>query len=303
MFFPNWDILIVDDEPDVLSITKLALRGVKVFGLPVKIHTARSKEEAIKVLESMKIAGAPQTMVSVALVDVVMETDKAGLELCEYIRNDLKNKTMQLYIRTGQPGVAPERKVIDVYDISGYFTKIEATEPKLYTLVKSGIRQWFSLWYANGLLEATNLAVMKSRTKKEMFALLKFEETGFEDEGGSAFTGFILEGKTISDRPAQAKALAEELKHMQPAYSTPEGHALIVDGTRHMVKVNATSETAEYGYVANTTMELPRALYEMTFQNGLILAMLYKRAVGAKPLKPVKRATGKVVKKAVRKPA
>ena len=34
--------------------------------------------------------------------------------------------------------------VLDRYDINGYFTKVEATEDKLYSLVKSGVRQY--LW-------------------------------------------------------------------------------------------------------------------------------------------------------------
>jgi hypothetical protein len=71
-----------------------------------------------------------------------MESDTAGLELCDYIRNTMHNSVAQLYIRTGQPGVAPERDVIDKYDITGYFTKVEATEDKLYTIVKSGVRQY-----------------------------------------------------------------------------------------------------------------------------------------------------------------
>ena len=40
MFFHEWNILIVDDEPDVLTVTKLALKDVNVYGLPIKIFTA-----------------------------------------------------------------------------------------------------------------------------------------------------------------------------------------------------------------------------------------------------------------------
>jgi len=45
------------------------------------------------------------------LIDVVMETDTAGLELCQYIREKMKNQLTRIYIRTGQPGIAPERTV------------------------------------------------------------------------------------------------------------------------------------------------------------------------------------------------
>jgi CheY-like chemotaxis protein len=50
MFFSEWNVLVVDDEPDVLSVTKLALRDVKVYGLPIKVHTAKSKADAIELL-------------------------------------------------------------------------------------------------------------------------------------------------------------------------------------------------------------------------------------------------------------
>src|ERR1051326_4599666 len=140
MFQKQWPILLVDDEPDVLAVTRLALKNIRVDGVPLRLSTAGSKAEAIELLSgSFGRAAAPYF--AVAFIDVVMETEHAGLELCEYIRQDLRNQTTQLYIRTGQSGVAPERSVIDLYDINGYFTKVETTEDKLYSLVKAGVRQ------------------------------------------------------------------------------------------------------------------------------------------------------------------
>jgi len=40
MFQKEITVLAVDDEPDVLSVTKLALRGMHVGGLPLKVYTA-----------------------------------------------------------------------------------------------------------------------------------------------------------------------------------------------------------------------------------------------------------------------
>ncbi|MCB0064722.1 MAG: hypothetical protein KDE19_21510 [Caldilineaceae bacterium] len=141
MLFKEWEMLLVDDEPDVLHVSKLAMQNFEVYGLPLKIHSARSKAEAIAFLHSR-----PQIhwALAVAFIDVVMEDDAAGLDLCQHIRTTMGNRLTQLFIRTGQPGVAPERTVIDRYDINGYFTKAEATEDKLYSLVKSGVRQY--LW-------------------------------------------------------------------------------------------------------------------------------------------------------------
>src|SRR4029077_12477468 len=102
---------------------------------------AKSKAEAVELL-SGSLGGVLLPYIAVAFIDVVMETDHAGLELCHFIRETLKNRLTQIYIRTGQPGVAPEREVIDRYDINGYFSKVETTEDKLYSLVKAGIRQF-----------------------------------------------------------------------------------------------------------------------------------------------------------------
>src|SRR5262249_55224947 len=142
----------------------------------------------------LALAGAAEGTCAVAFVDVVMETDQAGLELCDHIRNTRGNYSMQLFIRTGQPGIAPERKVIDDYDISGYFTKQEMTEQKLYTLVKSGVRQWFSNWYARVIAESTNNLVTHSATRTQLVSSLGWigEEGPHEDE---AMSGLVFEDK------------------------------------------------------------------------------------------------------------
>jgi len=303
MFFHYWDVLVVDDEPDVLTVTKLALRDMHVYGLPLRIHTVSSKAEAVDFLHGMKIPGAPETTVAVALVDVVMETDRAGLELCEFIRKDLGNQYMQVFIRTGQPGVAPERTVIDTYDISGYFTKVEATEQKLYTMVKTGIRQWLTYGYALGLLETTNQEVVSANDPQALLEYLKSGVDSFEEVGDGLFTGFIIDGNMVADHPDKVKALVAELGKIPPIFSTREGHGLVVDGKRHMVRVKATANTADYTFVADLASELPAALYQITYQNGLVLSTLYKRASGGKLAKPAAKKTVKPKKSAKPKKA
>src|SRR4051794_16404721 len=141
MFVKEWEILVVDDDEDVLQITSLALNKVRVNGAPLKIHTARSKAEALELINTKLLTKGGFSNIHVALIDVVMETDTAGLELCEAIRAADMNHNTQIYVRTGQPGVAPERDVIDRYEINGYFSKVEMTQDKLYSLVTAGVRQ------------------------------------------------------------------------------------------------------------------------------------------------------------------
>ena len=168
MFQKEWPVLVVDDDADVLAVSKLAMRDFKVNGLPVTLHTASSKAEAIELLNT-RLSGALFPYVAVALIDVVMETDQAGLELCQYIRETLDNRMTQIFIRTGQPGVAPERQVMDRYDINGYFTKVEATEDKLYSIVKSGVREFAFVSQALGSFKTAMYAV-RAQTPAELQA-------------------------------------------------------------------------------------------------------------------------------------
>ena len=169
----DFNVLVVDDDPDVLAVRKLAMRGFTPLNLPIQLVTASSKAEAIELIQrDLSTPAYPGGNFAVALIDVVMETDTAGLELCDYIRNTLHNRTSQLYIRTGQPGVAPERDVIDRYDINGYFTKVEATEDKLYTMVKSGVSEITFAQTAVSLLDLLSVLAAYSDSRDAMFGIL-----------------------------------------------------------------------------------------------------------------------------------
>lgn len=133
-----WKVLVVDDEPDVRRLTSLNLRGFQFAGRPLELIEACSAAEARERL-------GEHGDIALALIDVVMETDDAGLKLVEHIRSDLKNSMIRLIIRTGQPGVAPERYVIDNFDIDDYKDKTELTVQKLYTTVRSALKSYRDL--------------------------------------------------------------------------------------------------------------------------------------------------------------
>lgn len=139
---PAWKVLIVDDEPDIHTITRLNLKNFEFAEKGLQFLQAMSAREAKEIL-------ATNTDIALALIDVVMETDDAGLKLVEYIRSDLKNTLMRLIVRTGQPGVAPERIVVDRYDIDDYKDKTELTAQKLYTTVRSALKAFRDLSVIN----------------------------------------------------------------------------------------------------------------------------------------------------------
>jgi response regulator RpfG family c-di-GMP phosphodiesterase len=131
-------ILIVDDELDVHSVTRLALRGVTFKGRPLELMSAYSGTEAFEVMSTCND-------IALVLLDVVMETDDAGLKLVGRIREELNNQLVRIVLRTGQPGQAPEQQVIIDYDINDYKAKTELTTQKLFTTVVASLRAYESL--------------------------------------------------------------------------------------------------------------------------------------------------------------
>jgi len=130
-----WRVLVVDDEEDVHSVTTLALGSFEFQDRGLELLHAYSAKEAKKILVNHQD-------IALILLDVVMETDLAGLELVAYIRKDLKNHAVRIVLRTGQSGHVPEHQVIRAYDINDYKNKTELTAAKLYTILYSNLRAY-----------------------------------------------------------------------------------------------------------------------------------------------------------------
>jgi CheY-like chemotaxis protein len=280
MFLKEWQILLVDDEPDVLSVSKLAMRNFEVYGLPIRIHTAASKAEAIEVLQQLN--RIRHSVIAVAFIDVVMESDTAGLELCEYIRGAYDNKVMQLYIRTGQPGVAPERKVIDKYDINGYFTKTEMTDDKLYTLVKSGCRQVLYMGASIMLGNLLNLLI-DAGTRDNMQQILSFftqnlqyRADGEKFEMFDVQVGMIAEGTLIAGDNIPAALALEN----QPGISVG-ADKLVTDPQRYfLIKIAKSDTTPEFYFYGRSAQELPEILLNTFHRFAKSVASLWKQRAG-----------------------
>ncbi len=133
-----WKILIVDDEPGVHEVTHLSLKNFEFAGRGLRFLDAYTAESARRILAS-------ENDIAVALVDVVMENEHAGLDLVRYIRQTLGNDLIRLILRTGQPGQAPERDVIREYDINDYKEKTELTAQKLYSAIFTSLRSYRDL--------------------------------------------------------------------------------------------------------------------------------------------------------------
>ena len=134
----RWKIAIIDDEPAVHDGTRFALADYRLNGQGIEILSAYSAAEGRQLMRS-------NPDVAVVLLDVIMESDTAGLDLVEFIRRELKNETVRIILRTGQPGQAPERRVIVDYDINDYKAKTELTADKLFTALTAALRGYQQL--------------------------------------------------------------------------------------------------------------------------------------------------------------
>jgi CheY-like chemotaxis protein len=131
-------ILVVDDEPDVAVVTRMSLRGMRHGGRPVELVEATSGAAGVEAMRN-------DPGIAVILLDVVMETDTAGLDACRAIREELGNRFVRILLRTGQPGVAPERATIDDYDVDGYLPKAELNTNRLYAAVRTALKAYDEL--------------------------------------------------------------------------------------------------------------------------------------------------------------
>lgn len=134
----SWKLMVIDDDEGVHEVTRLALSGFEFDGRRLDFINAYSAAEGERMLRAH-----PDT--AVALVDVVMETEHAGLDLIRTIREVQKNRMIRLILRTGQPGQAPERSVIRQYDINDYKEKSELSAQKLYSTVLTSLRSYRDL--------------------------------------------------------------------------------------------------------------------------------------------------------------
>lgn len=132
----TWKIIIVDDEPDVHRATELALKNLQFENKSLSFISAFSAAEGKHVIQSQHADAA------IMLLDVVMETQDAGLKVVQFIRDELQNHQVRIILRTGQPGEAPEDWVIMNYDINDYKLKVELTRQRMLTSTVAALRSY-----------------------------------------------------------------------------------------------------------------------------------------------------------------
>lgn len=167
-----WKIIIADDEAEVHQITEMVLSDYSFDGREIQFYNAYSGDESKKLIQENPDA-------AIILLDVVMEEDDSGLKVAQFIRRELKNNFVRIILRTGQPGKAPEKKVIMEYDINEYKEKTELTTQKLFTTITSSLRSYRDLRTID-------------KTRKVLELVIKSSEHIFGHQSLKRFTGGVL---------------------------------------------------------------------------------------------------------------
>ena len=237
-----WKVLVVDDDEQVHAVTRMVLSDFELDGRPLSFLHAHSGSEARALVRS-------HDDIAVILLDVVMESDEAGLETVEYVRNVVKNKSVRIILRTGQPGSAPEQRVIREYDINDYREKTELTSHKLHTSLFSALRSYRDIveleQHKRGLetVIAASGAIFRERTVKGFSgAVLRQLEGLLRTHGATEAAESLAESgwgeRDIHARMAQSQqcpgmmepnAPGDENVMVRPAQDTPGAGATLVD--------------------------------------------------------------------------
>lgn len=178
----TWKVLIVDDDPEIHSVTQLALSDLTVLGRKLEYLHAYSGEEANTII-------AQDNDIVLVLLDVVMETDDAGLNVVKHIREELNKQDIRIVLRTGQPGYAPEESVIKDYDINDYKTKTELTRRKLVTTVYAAIRSYQQITAVNESRKGLEKIIDGSANLLELHSVQEFGQ-GVLDQVKPLLHGF-----------------------------------------------------------------------------------------------------------------
>src|SRR4029077_5322564 len=224
----KWKIAVIDDDQAVHEGTRFALSDYNLQGSTLEILSAYSAAEG-------RVLMRDNPDIAAVLLDVIMKTDVAGLDLVEYIRNDIKNETVRIILRTGQPGQAPERRVIVQYDINDYKAKTELTADKLFTSLTAAIRSYQQLERmvqtrrgleiiidaASTLYDFKSMQRLAEGVLTQLASLLNVDCAGIlvlRDDGGAAGSEFsVLAGSGCYSRfigTTSSKALDPDLRQM-----------------------------------------------------------------------------------------
>jgi response regulator RpfG family c-di-GMP phosphodiesterase len=206
---PPWKVLIVDDEPEVHAVTRLVLGNFRFAERPLTFLNAHNAAQAEVLLREHQD-------IAVMLLDVVMETDRAGLDLVRHVRERMGNQFVRIVLRTGQPGQAPEQQVISTYDINDYKEKTELTAQKLTTTMFAALRSYRDMRMIEAsrrglerIIDASTYIFSHEHSQRFASAVLEQLSDLFGGERGALYCRIANGGTPAPDHFAVAAATGE----------------------------------------------------------------------------------------------
>jgi signal transduction histidine kinase len=200
----TWFVLVVDDEPVVLRMTVRLLEGLVVDGVPLQVHACESAAVAEQQLASASYA--------VAIVDLVMETERSGLDLIESMHRDPRHQLTQIVVRTGDASVAPEPELVRRLGIADYWHKGGVSPQRVRTLVTGLVRAHAA---ARSLqIEQRYLGTLLGRLPNTVLHVRESGHIDFCNRDGGVRDGLFREGTNLADhlKEASLERLQEPLR-------------------------------------------------------------------------------------------
>ena len=272
----KWKIAVIDDDQAVHEGTRFALSDYSLNGQGLEILSAYSGNEGRTLMRA-------HPDIAAVLLDVIMETDAAGLDLVEYIRNELHNETVRIILRTGQPGQAPERRVIVQYDINDYKAKTELTADKLFTSLTAALRSYQQLERmvqtrrgleiiidaASTLYDFKSMQRLAEGVLTQIASLLNVDCAGILvlRDGGDVSNEFsVLAGSGCYSRfigASGAKALDGDLRSMVEAAFRRRKHEFVDQRTVLYIRTGSGREVVVLLQAERQLSETDRSLVEI----------------------------------------
>lgn len=233
-----WKLLVVDDDRAVHDGTRFALDAFRLHGRGLELLGARSGAEGLAQMRA-------HPDVAIVLLDVVMESDDAGLRLARAIREELGNELVRIILRTGQPGQAPEHDVVVDFDINDYKAKTELTADRLFTTITAALRSFEQLkklddmraglelivGASSDLFSERSLTHLARGVLLQLNALLSLESEGMlvlREEGGGEPTVLARLGSFEAGQGLDLAALiAEGAEWHQPEHRDGRVHLYV----------------------------------------------------------------------------
>jgi len=310
-----WMVMIVDDDPAVHEVTQLVMADFEFAGRRLQFLDAYSALEARELLASRQD-------IALILLDVVMESEHAGLELARHIREELDNHHVRIVLRTGQPGQAPEEHVIKSYDINDYKEKTELTKRKLITVFYSALRSYRDIMIIEAsrqalrrsidaitkVYDSQNLRRFASAVLEQVAHLLGFEAHGLCASRVSAYAASHVEGKlkVLAATAEYSRLLVdEELDSLPPEVREAMDAALAAQQSRfdehHFIgyyRSSSGNESLLYMVFSEPVDQEARELLEIFCAN---VAITYESLLLREEIQDTQRSTVYILGEAVEK--